>query len=452
MSPPTNKTPSTPTSENCPKCNKNTKNSDTIQCFICKNWTHKQCTNMPNTVYTHISKSTNIEWFCPKCTPNKEKLTLSQPSSNIAHHTEVHTSNVEIQTEVPTELETNLSPSSTHTPFESCSETSNSIKRLEETLTQHSQLLKSLTETIALTQNNHSLITKNTHTNSHQFTNSSTNLNSSQKSGTNPTPILKFSEIVQLKIAPTPHHKTNNMQQTPSANLPPNPYNLTKTLVLSKATLPSTLSAFRTEFFKLFPNVSFSKSIKKPNGLVFLCFESSTDAENVCKNWKPTFFGPNSSINFLRPTTSKIVISHVPTSISESEIKNDIINTYPSCSDVTRFSRSGTPLQVVRVSFDNPDDSKQALNNGIFIQSIFFKPQPFINVRKPIVCYNCCGFNHISSNCNKNPCCMKCAGPHKATECTESKPKCINCGLEHRATDTKCQIYQFHLQKWNQGF
>ena len=61
-------------------------------------------------------------------------------------------------------------------------------------------------------------------------------------------------------------------------------------------------STFLLEFSKLFPRSKLATSSLKPNGLMFLSFVSNHDAKLVSDNWKPTYFGEKTSVNFLHRT------------------------------------------------------------------------------------------------------------------------------------------------------
>lgn len=45
------------------------------------------------------------------------------------------------------------------------------------------------------------------------------------------------------------------------------------------------------------------------------------------------------------------------------------------------------------------------------------------------ICYNCCGFNHIAKNCNRESVCAKCGDSHCTSECVvaDNRSVCANC-------------------------
>lgn len=72
-------------------------------------------------------------------------------------------------------------------------------------------------------------------------------------------------------------------------------------------------------------------------------------------------------------------------------------------------------------------------------------------------CFKCCGYSHISSQCNREQFCSKCAGKHKQAECRNNRTCCINCkslnerynlklDTNHHAWSHNCDVYQRRIQ------
>lgn len=72
-------------------------------------------------------------------------------------------------------------------------------------------------------------------------------------------------------------------------------------------------------------------------------------------------------------------------------------------------------------------------------------------------CYNCHGYNHKSSSCNKKKACSKCSREHDAADCRSREVACINCTLangrfgtqydiKHVATDPQCPSTRYHVE------
>lgn len=90
-----------------------------------------------------------------------------------------------------------------------------------------------------------------------------------------------------------------------------------------------------------------------------------------------------------------------------------------------------------------------AMNSGqLAIGYDFCTVYDALEVRR---CYKCCGFNHLSNNCNKKLACLKCSEEHDHKTC-RNQNKCVNClnasknkpGLDvnHSAWDRCCPIYK----------
>ena len=61
-------------------------------------------------------------------------------------------------------------------------------------------------------------------------------------------------------------------------------------------------------------------------------------------------------------------------------------------------------------------------------------------------CFNCQGFNHISSKCTNASKCRKCGEAHSTKDCkvsdSASAVKCSNCAGGHSSSDVSCPKFQ----------
>lgn len=73
-------------------------------------------------------------------------------------------------------------------------------------------------------------------------------------------------------------------------------------------------------------------------------------------------------------------------------------------------------------------------------------------------CFKCCGFSHMSNECQNEQFCSKCAGNHKHTVCRSKKQCCVNCKManerlnlrldtNHHAWSRNCDVLQRRIQK-----
>ena len=122
-------------------------------------------------------------------------------------------------------------------------------------------------------------------------------------------------------------------------------------------------------------------------------------------------------------------------------------------SKVQRLKLRGNPTQKVVVEFDQEQDMKIALFNGIYFGRIRIRCEPFRPAPSITQCYQCQGFNHLAKDCKSQVKCMRCAGPHKSSECPEKdknffNPKCTNCKGDHVAASRICPKFkeQYKIQ------
>ena len=144
---------------------------------------------------------------------------------------------------------------------------------------------------------------------------------------------------------------------------------------------------------------------------------------------------------------SLIIVKNVPTDFTESEILLNIKSDFPSCEQVDRFKTS----PVIKISFSSSTEKDSATTNGLYIMGQFFKPQPFIQIKRPVRCFKCQRFGHILSNCRGDPACVKCKGNHSMTDCPDDTScSCVNCGGDHMSSDPKCPVFLQLVEKLNQ--
>ena len=157
-------------------------------------------------------------------------------------------------------------------------------------------------------------------------------------------------------------------------------------------------------------------------------------------------------INDVPSKAYKVVAIGVHQSISDEEIIQELGKSNVKVNKVQRLKFKGNPTQKVVVEFDQEQDMKIALFNGIFFGRIRIRCEPFRFAPSITQCYQCQGFNHIAKDCKSQVKCMRCAKPHKSSECPGKgkdsfKPKCTNCNGEHVAASRECPKYKEQFQK-----
>ena len=158
-------------------------------------------------------------------------------------------------------------------------------------------------------------------------------------------------------------------------------------------------------------------------------------------------------INDIPTKAYKVVAVGVHQSISDKEIIEEMAKSKVKVNKVQRLKFRGNPTQKVVIEFDQEQDMKIALFNGIYFGRICIRCEPFRPAPSITQCYQCQGFNHVAKDCKSKVKCMRCAGPHKSSECPEKNkdsfnPKCTNCKGDHVAASRECPKYkeQYKIQ------
>ena len=254
-----------------------------------------------------------------------------------------------------------------------------------------------------------------------------------------------FSEIAQanvtLKLTKNPTANNNTLNSNKNS-LPSNTFSPETTLVLANANDPekcSTSTAFQFELSKIFPKIKMTSFNIKPNGLIFMHFTSNDEAKKVVNGWKPSYFGKETTINFIRKRIPELIVKNVPTDLTETDIQKSINTTYPNIKNVTRFTKNNNPIPVIKLTFSQQHDADQCLANGITIENLFLQPEICINNRYPSRCYKCSKYGHSINFCKNKKACSHCAGEHDTSECDATTfKKCANCSGNHNSFDKAC--------------
>ena len=118
---------------------------------------------------------------------------------------------------------------------------------------------------------------------------------------------------------------------------------------------------------------------------------------------------------------------------------------------VQRLKFNGQPTRKVVVEFDNEQDMKIALFNGIYFGRIRVRCESYRTTPPVTQCYKCQGFNHIAKDCKSDQKCVRCACAHKSTDCPDKnketlKIKCSNCHGNHVASSRECQKFKDQIK------
>ena len=117
----------------------------------------------------------------------------------------------------------------------------------------------------------------------------------------------------------------------------------------------------------------------------------------------------------------------------------------------TRFvKRDKTVLGTVRLTFSSAEDATKAVNLGLLIDHLFYRPSYFIHQGVKIIRrYNCQKFIHVSAIFKFGKHCGHCSQNHYFTDCRDKHldPTCASCGNNHQTGSFHCQLYLNQNQK-----
>ena len=170
------------------------------------------------------------------------------------------------------------------------------------------------------------------------------------------------------------------------------------------------------------------------------------EADEVFNNWQPHFLGQNSVIrkaSTQEKINKAVIIRHVPTDKTETQIETDLASNFKV--KASRFvKKDGTVLGTVKLIFETSQDQEKVTTDGIFLDNIFYRAQPFVQQGIKIVrCFKCQKFGHVSANCKSETSCGYCSGRHTFKECPnkDENPQCANCKSNHSTDSLQCTIY-----------
>ena len=125
------------------------------------------------------------------------------------------------------------------------------------------------------------------------------------------------------------------------------------------------------------------------NGIINIEFNNVQDLNYVQENWNSFDDFPNSSVISLNQLKNKnnfcnIIIRDVPLNLTDAEILNDLKLNCEKLQSVQRFIKKGKPLPIVKLTFKDESNINEIINSGIYINNMFFQPEIFTEVRKPL--------------------------------------------------------------------
>ena len=158
--------------------------------------------------------------------------------------------------------------------------------------------------------------------------------------------------------------------------------------------------------------------------------------------------------SFVNPIDSKlsVVLKPVPYSLTEEEIKNELLAMNYPVKNVTRIqNKFRQPTPACSVVLDDNKESREIFNMNKFFYCLV-TVEPRYRPKGIPQCRNCLKWNHTRNYCHLSPKCVLCAGSHSLKDCnlrtmpstsaTKITPKCSNCGGPHPASYRGCEEHK----------
>ena len=116
-----------------------------------------------------------------------------------------------------------------------------------------------------------------------------------------------------------------------------------------------------------------------------------------------------------------------------------------------RFIKAdGTLLQTLKLTFQCETHFVKAIDEGIFLDCLFFQPREFVQKGIRIIRWNnCLKLRHLSANCHSKTTCKHCSEVHTLGECSNTETDSIsaNCIGNHDADSIYCPKYRKELKR-----
>lgn len=142
--------------------------------------------------------------------------------------------------------------------------------------------------------------------------------------------------------------------------------------------------------------------------------------------------------------TLDVVLKHIPTSITEEEISEELTSLGYNVHKLKRMeNKEKSPIPVVSLYlYKNHGKNKEIFNlNRLFscVISVESKKKTYTIPQ----CYNCQRYGHTRNYCKQKTRCMKCAGNHPSFNCNQvDNLVCANCKENHTSSFKGCKYFE----------
>ena len=167
----------------------------------------------------------------------------------------------------------------------------------------------------------------------------------------------------------------------------------------------------------------------------------ATNGQATAKIYVPRF------IQRIKDTEKVAFVKNVDTEISECRITEALEDVGLDVVDVVRLTNkvSNIPTKTIKITFTDPRNRNTFVHTGLQVDCMHFVAEPASQNSKPVQCYICMKYNHISKYCKaKRQVCARCDEKHRVDQCNVANDavKCSNCKGNHLATSNHCSYYR----------
>ena len=139
-----------------------------------------------------------------------------------------------------------------------------------------------------------------------------------------------------------------------------------------------------------------------------------------------------------------VLIRKVPLDVTDEMIQR-CLDTQFTDAKTTRFiKRDSTKIGTVKIMLKSENDLGKALQQGLFINYIYYKTRLFVqNVIQIVNCFKCQKLGYISAKCQSAEKYGHCKENHLFRHCPNKnqESKHAKCNLKHPANYTQCDVY-----------
>jgi hypothetical protein len=153
------------------------------------------------------------------------------------------------------------------------------------------------------------------------------------------------------------------------------------------------------------------------------------------------------SIQRIKETEKVAFVKRVDLEIPEDRITEALKTVGLDVTNVVRLtSKDGkTPTRTVKITFSDVQNRNTFVHIGLQVDRMHFTAEPASQNTKPVQCYICLKFNHVTKYCKtKQQLCARCGENHRMDQCTVASDaaKRYNCKGNHLATSNDCSHYR----------